>query len=289
MIRRLWWLHRRALVALLAAAGVCAALAWIVATTLPGQQPTITHPAGTAPRRAGALPPRHRAAITSNRQGQYRPGYVSVPATPTQEQFDHELAAAESPASIAATEALTLPPGRCSQPFPCLPAAERSGALTFADGFSRELLDVNFRADRRRNLLAWAVEESAANTMPGVPAAVGSKALYASLDSDTSPVASSAAWVRDARVGVVERASDVVAGVDPAWSRLVARGWMPRDPLLAFLDVSGRLTLSSAASSSGATGGRETVEYFSFVLTVGSALHHPGYGAVGVSSWRVTG
>ena len=88
---------------------------------------------------------------------------------------------------------------------------------------------------------------------------------------------------------------------------MVSEGFVPKDPLLAFVDISGTLTTRQPRRTSvtvtvpahgrnkkpSTTTVTKTVNavstvQFKAVLTVGSALHHPGYGAVTFDDWTVT-
>ena len=109
---------------------------------------------------------------------------------------------------------------------------------------------------------------------------------------------SAAAWTADATRGMVQQASAVEVSVDPQWTSLVSGGFVPTDPLLAFVDVTGTLTSQEARATGTSEGSGKpkatdpaevtTREQFKLVLTVGSALHHPGYGAVSVEDWTAT-
>lgn len=297
-MRSLWLLHRSAtvtaallVVAVLAGVGVL--LAFRSPSQPSGTAPASRHPV-VAPSESGASPAGAPAgASPASRRGGaqdgYTPSYVNPPNTPAQQQFDAELASAQSPTALAAAENLSVPAARYSKAFAAVPAADRSDGLSYAVAFCRELLDVTYRTSSRAALLGWALEESAANTLPGVPASVGWKALYASLadptlpgaGGGTSPVPSTAGWAADAADGVTQRASGIEASVDQSWNELVSKGFVPRDPLLGLVDVSGTLTVRH--------GGSTQSSHFSLVLGVGSALHHPGYGAVNVESWQVGG
>lgn len=206
-----------------------------------------------------------------------------------------------------------MPAGGYSSAYPAIPAAATTDELTYAKAWITELLDINYRTQSRSGLLAWAVEGEAANTLPGIPSNVKDKALYASLadpslggQPGTTPVPSPSRWAANAKAGVVQRVSGIETSVDPHWTMLVGEGFVPIDPLLALVDVSGILTTRQQRQTTAAltvpVHGKSpkpvtepsraatvvsTVQ-FKAVLTVGSALHHPGYGAVSVDDWTVT-
>lgn len=313
MIRDLWKRHRRTVVITVTTA--CAVLAATV-TVLAllagngGKARTTTRQNHAAPV---TTPATHRPSA-SQPGSEYHPHYVVPPATARQDQLASALASAESPQQIAAVEALSVPAGGYSTDYPAIPAAATSDELTYANTWTTELLDIDYRAQSRSALLAWAVEGEAANTLPGVPSNVEDKALYASLSdptlggqSGTSPVPSPSHWAANAKAGVVQRASGIETSVDPQWTTLVSEGFVPTDPLLAFVDISGTLTtrqphqttvtVTVPAHGKNTKPSTKTVTrtvtavstvQFKAVLTVGSALHHPGYGAVSVDGWTVT-
>lgn len=286
-----WTRHRRAC---LAVAGSCLVAALAAGVVLAANGGHSQHPASTTgpgQRTPATTAPAKRRAEPSSGGG-YHPQYVTVPQTARQSELASALAAAESPEEIAAAEALGVPEGRYSAAYPAVAATDTTDELSYARAWVSEMLNRDYRSQPRADLLAWAVESQAANTLPGVPAGVEDKALYASLAvpnlggvGGASPVPSATAWSADAARGLVQRASAVEVSVDPQWTSLVSESFVPTDPLLAFLDVSGTLTTKEAEAGSRA--GKTTTVGFKLVLTVGSALHHPGYGAVSVDDWTV--
>jgi len=203
-----------------------------------------------------------------------------------QASIDSQLARAESPSSIAAAEALTVPVASDSSAYPAVPASARENAATYAASFTAELLDRNYRSQSRAKLLAWAQGEEAPNTLPGVPASIANKALYASLadpgiagGSGGSPVPSPALWATEASSGTTQRVSDVLVAVDPSWTQLIGKGWERRDPLMTMMDVTGTLVVSTGATT--------TAEAVSMDLALGSCERAPGLGAIAVQDWTV--
>ena len=139
-----------------------------------------------------------------------------------------------------------------------------------------ELLNTSFTAQSRDALLAWAEDEEAPNTLPGVQASVAGKALVLSLaDPDLpggslSPVPSAPQWVADATGGVSQSVADVQAEVDPDWTQLISGGWQPRDALMTIETVTGTLTVATKGVAA-------PPESFSLTVTLGSAAHAPAH------------
>jgi hypothetical protein len=304
VIARLWGWHRKAIIVAASSIAVLALAGGVVLAVGGGHGQHSPVSAGPSQRPPASAPVKRRAAPVGG--GGYHPRYVTVPQTARQTQLASALASAESSQEIAAGEALQVSAGRYSTGYPAVPAADTADELSYARAWVTELLDTDYRSQSRGDLLGWAVEGQAANTLPGVPASVQDKALYASLAAPNlggvggaTPVPSAAAWTADATRGMVQQASAVEVSVDPQWTSLVSEGFVPTDPLLAFVDVTGTLTSQEARATATSEGSGKpraadpaaevtAREQFKLVLTVGSALHHPGYGAVSVEDWTVT-
>lgn len=278
-MRSLWSFHRR----LVLGVAVCVLLAVSAAVVVAGGrsgQPSATRPAATRPVR-------RRSATTAPPSGPLAPTpTVTVPQSAIQKQVDAELAQAETPASIAAAAATSVPAPAVSAFYPSIPTADRSDPTAYAIAFTTELLDTNYATQSRAALLAWAEHEEAPNTLPGVPASVAGKALVLSLADPTlpggtpSPTPPAAAWATDAYSGVVQTVSDVQAQVDPDWTQIVSEGWQPRDPLMTIETVTGTLTVTTKGKAA-------TPVSFTLTLALGSAAHVHGYGAVAAGNWTV--
>lgn len=284
MIGSFYAVHRKAVFAV-GAICICAVLLGGLIVIAHGHHPT---PPPAAPVQSHPLPRVSAPAKVDTRTAHaYHPRYVQPPQTPKQAQLASALAAAESPEQIAAGEALRVPVGRYSAHYPAVPASDTSDEFSYAKAWVSELLHIDYRSQSRANLLAWAIAGEAADTLPGVPANVEDKSLYDSLAAPgvdggpaQSPVPVDQVWAGMAVRGVVQRVSDLEVSVDPAWTQLVGEGFVPNDPLLSFVDVSGILTVTAEST-------KPSTRTFRLVLTVGSALHHPGYGAVSVADWSV--
>ncbi|MGI8753306.1 MAG: hypothetical protein ACR2MN_13495 [Acidimicrobiales bacterium] len=280
-MRAFWMFHRRALIA----AAVAVVLVVATVTALASQRsPAVRRP--SAHPRVGA----HTATRGSPARGTptshpYLPSLVDPPDTPVQRQISAELSKAESPASIAAAEALVPPKPETSRAFPAVPDTDRVDANDYAAAFATELLDVNYATQARDGLLAWVQSEEAANTLPGVPPSVADRALYGSIaypdlpGGTPSPTPSSAVWAANGTTGLTQTVSNLGVSESPEWTSVVATGWQPRDELMSVQVVTGTLTVTGP-------GRPPTATTFSLTLTLGSAAHHPGLGAVAAGQWQ---
>jgi hypothetical protein len=280
-MRSLWALHRQLVIGVAVCVVLVVSAAVVVAFSRNG------HP--TATRSPTAHPARSAPATTTTRssppQSELTPK-IKSPQTAVQRQIDTELAQAETLAAIAAARATSVPAPAVSAAYPAVPVVDRSDATAYAIAFTTELLDINYATQTRAGLLAWAEYEEAPNTLPGVPTDVAGKALVLSLsDPDLpggspSPVPSPAGWAADATARVSQQVTDVAAEVDPDWTQIVSEGWQPADPLMTIETVTGNLTVT--------TNGQATApESFTLALTLGSAAHVRGYGAVAAGDWAV--
>jgi hypothetical protein len=277
--------HRRAvIVAALAAVMLVAAVTAAVSARSPQADPGARRPSAQP---ANQVPGGGRGSPGKAPVGTkpYTPSLVEPPDTPVQRQVDAELSKAESPASIAAAEAIDVPAPAVSKNFPAVPGPDRVDATAYAGAFATELLDIDYATDTRDELLAWAESEEAANTLPGVPASVANKALYGSLaypdlpGGTPSPTPSAAGWATDATAGLAQRVSNLQVSESPEWTSVIVTGWQPRDELMSIEVITGTLTTTGPGRPPAAAS-------FSLTLTVGSAAHHPGLGAVAAGQWQ---
>jgi hypothetical protein len=221
--------------------------------------------------------------VANNTAASDGPLRITPPQTQTQEKVDSELAASESPASIAQAESETMPAPAVSAAYPVVPVSEETDPTAFALAFATELLDINFRSQTRAALLGWAEYEEAPDTLPGVPAQIADRSLVGSLaytdvaGAEASPVPPGAQWPAP-NSGVVQQVSRLAATVAPDWTQLISGGWEPVDPLMTIMAVTGTITVT-------VDGRPGPPRSFSMALILGGARHHPGYGAVAVSAW----
>jgi len=214
----------------------------------------------------------------------YHPHYINPPQTPVQVRIDQNYAAQVTAAAIAEIDAVNPPSPATSASFPLIGYSSADQEYSFAQSFMAELLDIRFAHQSRPALLAWAMQEAAAQTMPGVTAEAGRKTLYYSLTHAPSPVPSQIAWNRYEAQAVIWQATNISSVVSKQATELIDMGWEPRDPYFTELDVTGDLIVTTA----GQTGPPASYQFFAR-LTIGQALHQPGYGAVVITGWSVTG
>jgi hypothetical protein len=150
----------------------------------------------------------------------------------------------------------------------------------YAMAFTQGLLDIDFATSTRRELLAWASYNNAPNTMIEIPASAELKVLPASLTTGPALLPTLTQWTTNAAARTVWHVRALVISVNPAWTQALSAGWESVDPLMVIYDVSGTLTVSTPSRT-------PLVESFSFGITLGGALWHPGYGAVAVDYWTV--
>jgi hypothetical protein len=180
----------------------------------------------------------------------------------------------------SASTAAKLPSAATSANYPAIDATDAQAPSTYALAFTQELLDIDFATSKRQDLLAWTSYNDAPNSTVTMPVAINLKVLPASLTMNPTPIPTASKWERLAAERTTWRVSGLVTSVSPIWTELLATGWQPVDPLMTMYDVSGTLTVM--------TPGREPdVESFFFLLTLGGAAWHPGYGAVVMNNWTV--
>lgn len=280
-MRSLWTRHRRLVV------GVAVCMVLIVGAALVVAASRNGHPSAT---RSPSAHPGHPGAATTTTTSSLRQlaptPRITPPETAVQRRIDTELSQGETPAAIAVAEATSVPAPAISTAYPAVPVADRSDPTAYAIAFATELLNTNYATQSRAGLLAWAENEEAPNTLPGVPADVAGKALVLSLadpnlpGASPSPVPSPAGWAANAAAGASQAVSDVVAEVDPDWTEIVSEGWQPADPLMTIETVTGNLTVTT-------NGQAVAPRSFTLTLTLGSAARGPGYGAVAAGDWAV--
>jgi hypothetical protein len=310
-MRNLWYLHRLATVVVGGLSGLVLIAAVIVTVIgIHSHHPAAISSRPTSMSTTTTIPGGQKQS--SELSSSYHPSYITPPATSTEQQFDAELAAEETQSVTAAAESLTVAAPAYSSAYPALDGSDNSSAITYADAFITELLNTRYGAQTRAALLAWAQAEAAANTLPGVPPAVAPKALYGSLADPTlggiqgtTPLLSARAWSDAAAQQQTQKVMGIEASYDQSWSQLVTAGFVPLDPLMTTVDLSGTLTITWPHTVTSTVGpGKKThtvqrkvsriveetrLEHFTVGLVLGSALHHPGYGVVAVDGWTVTG
>jgi len=207
----------------------------------------------------------------------YHPLRVRPPQTAIEQTVNQGFA--QTWRAESASSASMLPEAATSAAFPPIDATA-SSPTSYALAFTQELLDLDFATSTREELLAWASYNNAPNSLVTMPAAVNLKVLPAALSMNPTPVPTSLQWRSLAASRTTWRVSGLVTSVSPEWTQLLSTGWMPVDPLMAMYDVSGTLTVTTSVHV-------PEVKSIFFVLTLGGASWHPGYGAVVVNDWTV--
>ncbi len=208
----------------------------------------------------------------------YFPMRVTPPDKAIERTVNQQLAAEWTGESLAT--AVALPSAATCATFPPVDAADSSSPSSYAGAFTQELLDIDFATSTRVKLLAWASFNNAPNSLASEPASINLKTLPASLTTGSAPVPPGSEWRRLGETRTHWRVSGLVVSVSPEWTELLGTGWQPIDPLMVMYDVSGTLAVSIPDHA-------PTLESIFFVLTLGGASLHPGYGAVAVNDWTV--
>jgi hypothetical protein len=210
------------------------------------------------------------------------PAYHPLRVTPPQTAIERTVnqGFAQEWSGESASTAAMLPEAATSAAFPPIASSDLEAPSTYALAFTQELLDVNFATSTREELLAWASYNNAPNSIITIPALINLKVLPASLTMSPTPVPTLTEWRKLAATRTTWRVSGLVTSVSPIWTQLLATGWQSADPLMAMYDVSGTLTVTTLGEA-------PDVESIFFVLTLGGASWHAGYGAMALNDWTV--
>lgn len=225
-----------------------------------------------------ATPTRHGPRRVDSAVPSYHPLRVIPPQTAIERTVNQGFARLWRGES--ASTAANLPSAATSSNYPPIDATDVQAPSTYALAFTQELLDIDFASSTRHELLAWASYNDAPNSTVTIPAAINLKVLPASLTMNPTPIPTSVQWKKLAASRTSWRVSGLVTSVSPIWTELLATGWQPVDPLMTMYDVSGTLTVTTPCHG-------PDVESFFFLLTLGGASWHPGYGAVVMNNWTV--
>jgi hypothetical protein len=225
-----------------------------------------------------ATPMRHSSTKVASSEPSYEPLRVVPPQTAVERTVNQGFARLWRGES--ASTAANLPSAATSSNYPPIDATDVQAPSTYALALTQELLDIDFAASTRQELLAWASYNDAPNSLVTIPMAIDLKVLPASLTMNPTPIPTSTQWKKLAATRTSWRVSGLVTSVSPIWTELLATGWQPVDPLMTMYDVSGTLTVTTL-------GHGPDVESFFFLLTLGGASWHPGYGAVVMNNWTV--
>jgi hypothetical protein len=232
----------------------------------------------SAPSSTVAAPTRHSPSKVVSVVPSYHPLRIEPPQTAIERTVNQGFARLWRGESAAT--AAKLPSAATSTIYPPIDATNSLAPSTYALAFTQELLDIDFASSTRHELLAWASFNDAPNSTVTMPVAINLKVLPASLTMNPTPIPTSTQWKKLAASRTSWRVSGLVTSVSPIWTELLATGWQPVDPLMTMYDVSGTLTVTAPGHGS-------DVESFFFLLTLGGASWHPGYGAVVMNNWTV--
>jgi hypothetical protein len=269
-MRTLLVFHRRSVIATAAAAVALVAVVGAMASAGSGHGRASNTDRSHNPDR-----PAPATTTTMTPNPAYHPTYVSIPP-----QDGSNAIAAQWP--VAALETEKPPAPAYATPLPAIPTSETADAVDYSIAFATELIDLDYRDETRIQLAEWAQAEAAGAMMPGIPTSAADNVLYATLfdpqvGGGPSPIPSAHQWAANATAHVAQHATGVFASEDPGWEQLVAEGFASVDPLMAVYDVTGTLTITQP--------GKNFTVHFRLALGVGSALHHPGYGASSIG-WK---
>lgn len=282
-MRRLRTLHRGATIAaavVLSVVVVAAGLAAGFGASAGHRRSAAGHPPSSSTSGHHHRHPAESTTTTQTPDRRYRPSYLPEKAGATSPIGSHVLALLET---------MDPPPAAFTPSLPAVPVADTKDGLDFSVAFTRELLDIDFARESRHDLAQWAQGEAAATLFQGVPLRAARNTLYASLfepkrvggSATGDPVPSAAGWAAAARSRLVWHVSKLWPSENRSWQNAVASGGDgARDPLLTVYNLTGTLTVARH-------GHRMSASHFTLTLGIGSALHHSGYGAASVSSWKV--
>jgi hypothetical protein len=242
----------------------------LIVVVLMALRPSSEAPVGRASRLGSA---KADTALPS-----YHPLRVTPPQTAIERTVNQGFEQEWSSESVVT--AAMLPEASTSMAFPPIAVSDVQAPSTYALAFTQELLDVDFATSTREELLAWASYNNAPNGIVAIPALINLKVLPASLTMSPTPVPTLTEWRKLTATRTTWRVSGLVTSVSPIWTQLLATGWQPVDPLMAMLDVSGTLTVTTPSEA-------PDVESIFFVLTLGGASWHAGYGAMALNDWTV--
>ena len=180
-----------------------------------------------------------------------------------------------------AIQAMSAPPSpQASAEFPPIPASRRDlSAGAYVRSWTRELLDIDFATESRRQLLAWANLNVAATPLVPIPASDTRLFAIDQLRSPPSPVPSAATWNQLAAEHVTWKVSNVMTRYRSVWQTTVTDGLVPPDPRMEMLVVTGTLTVSQP-------GHPPRTEQVSLDVTTATGLYETGYGIAEETHWE---
>jgi hypothetical protein len=235
---------------------------------------------GSSPPPIGGATAQTSLAAAGITPSTYHPVRISPTQTAVERTVNQSMSQNSDTQGLVALETARYPLPATSSAFPPIDRADSSSPSIYALAFAQELLDIDFDASTRNELLAWASYNNAPFTLTSLPTSLSEKALAASLTTSPAVLPRPTRWSALANSRTIWRVSGLVISVSPVWTQILSAGWVPVDPLMVIYDVSGTLTVTTPSHP-------PVVESISFGLTLGGASLHPGYGAVAVDYWTV--
>jgi hypothetical protein len=101
--------------------------------------------------------------------------------------------------------------------------------------------------------------------------------------STSTIIPSISEWSTLAAQGAYTTLSDVRVTADPDWERRIASGYQPVDPLMTVRQVAATVTVHATGPGPAQT----SVKSAAFILAVGAASGHAGYGAMATWGYAV--
>ena len=169
-----------------------------------------------------------------------------------QQQTDSELAASESPASIAQAERETMPVPAVSGSYPAIPGSDEADATATRLAFCRELLDIRLPPSNPGRAAGVGPVRGSPRHPPGcarpdrrqIPGRQPGLQRCTS-GAEPTPVPAAGEWSQPATGRRSSRCRPWPRRWRPTGRELVATGWEPVDPLMTIITVTGTITTST--------------------------------------------
>lgn len=273
MVSHLWREHRLAIVVVVGMLVIGLGVALLAVPTPPQRA-----------HRMGTPPPAPSLPVTPSIVGE--PPATVAPGTggPLLERGS-PLVSPPSKSSLGSLNAQPAsPPPAVSAAYPPLPAAADADPDAYAKAWATEAMTQDYSTSTRDELLSWVQSQDALDVVGGLTRLQAAKELVVSVTVASASggtatlVPTQATWDLLATERGRTVASDVQVSAYPAWEQAIAAGFQPSDPLMTMRQVTA--TVTQTATVDGRV--QRTIESVAFDLALGSAVEHPGYGAMAV-------